>query len=253
MSRTPTQIRRPSRRHLVPGGLIAGLALTGSAFSFANPGHAAAPAPQPQTVAQAVALPSVIPVATHARRASRGAGRTALPPVRYVTRDVAVGRSFSGYASWYGGSFHGRRTASGERFNTHELTAASRTLAFGTRVRVCRSSRCVVVRINDRGPYVAGRVLDLSQAARDRLGSFGVARVTATPISSRRVAVRRPVSHHAPPRPVRPVAPTVAPVAPVLAAQTSDGSDSSADARLAAGLLLMSGSGLTWLRRRSSG
>ena len=75
-----------------------------------------------------------------------------------------------GIASWYGQKFHGRKTASGERFNMYEYTAAHRTLPFGTRVRVVglRNNRSVLVRINDRGPFVRGRVIDLSYvAARD--------------------------------------------------------------------------------------
>src|SRR3954462_681319 len=68
----------------------------------------------------------------------------------------------SGGASWYGPGFHGKKTASGERFNTHALTAAPRTLPFGSRVRVtnARTGRSVVVRINDRGPFAGGRVID---------------------------------------------------------------------------------------------
>ncbi|MDP9183570.1 MAG: septal ring lytic transglycosylase RlpA family protein, partial [Actinomycetota bacterium] len=165
MSRTRVLSSRLSRRHLVPGGLLAGLALTGSAFSIGASVDSAPHDALPSTaVAQAAALPSPFAVSAQARRASRGGARTSLPPVRYVSRDVRAGRPFSGYASWYGGSFQGQRTANGERFDTHELTAASRTLAFGTRLRVCRRDRCVVVRINDRGPYVGGRVLDLSKA-----------------------------------------------------------------------------------------
>ncbi len=73
----------------------------------------------------------------------------------------------SGKASWYGPGFHGRRTASGERFNTNDLTAAHKTLPFGTKVKVtnARTGRSVVVRINDRGPYAGGRVIDLSRSA----------------------------------------------------------------------------------------
>lgn len=83
-------------------------------------------------------------------------------------------------ASWYGPGFHGRRTASGERFNTGAFTAAHRTLPFGTRVRVVNQTtgRSVVVRINDRGPFVRGRVIDLSKAAARAIGVSGVARVT---------------------------------------------------------------------------
>jgi rare lipoprotein A (peptidoglycan hydrolase) len=75
-----------------------------------------------------------------------------------------------GLASWYGRDYHGRRTASGERFNMYEYTAAHRSLPFGTTVRVTnlRNNRHAVVRINDRGPFVRGRVIDLSYvAARD--------------------------------------------------------------------------------------
>ena len=81
-----------------------------------------------------------------------------------------------GLASWYGPRFHGRRTASGERFDSQDLTAAHRTLAFGTRVCV-RSSvtgKAVVVRINDRGPFSHNRVIDLSQGAAEALGMVGL-------------------------------------------------------------------------------
>src|SRR3569833_2475991 len=88
----------------------------------------------------------------------------------------------SGGASWYGPGFHGRKTASGERFNTHALTAAHRSLPFGTRVRVTneRTGRSVVVRINDRGPFAGGRVIDLSKAAAQAVGISGVGRVKLT-------------------------------------------------------------------------
>lgn len=86
-----------------------------------------------------------------------------------------------GVASWYGDRFHGRRTASGEAFDMHELTAAHRTLPFGTRVRVRNldNGREVVVRINDRGPFTRGRVIDLSRAAAAAIGmtQSGTARV----------------------------------------------------------------------------
>jgi rare lipoprotein A len=81
-------------------------------------------------------------------------------------------------ASQYGvgDGYNGRRTASGERFNTHALTAAHRTLPFGTRLRVCYRG-CVTVRISDRGPFVRGRCLDLSHAAARAIGMGGTARV----------------------------------------------------------------------------
>lgn len=77
-----------------------------------------------------------------------------------------------GVASWYGPGFHGRTTANGEKYNMHALTAAHKTLPFGTRVLVHspRTGKQVVVRINDRGPYIKGRVIDLSKAAANVLG-----------------------------------------------------------------------------------
>jgi len=71
--------------------------------------------------------------------------------------------------SWYGPGFHGRLTANGETYNQHGLTAAHKTLPFGTRLRVCHQG-CVVVRINDRGPYIGERELDLSYGAAALIG-----------------------------------------------------------------------------------
>lgn len=81
-----------------------------------------------------------------------------------------------GKASWYGS---GSRTANGERFNPNGLTAAHRSLPFGTRVRVLnqRNGRSVIVRINDRGPFVHGRIIDLSRGAGKAIGLGGVSRV----------------------------------------------------------------------------
>jgi rare lipoprotein A len=81
---------------------------------------------------------------------------------------VHHGNNYEGYASWYG---EAQVTASGERFNKHALTAAHRTLPLGTRVRVTnkRNGRSVIVRINDRGPYGHGRIIDLSEAAARQL------------------------------------------------------------------------------------
>ncbi|PSR17171.1 septal ring lytic transglycosylase RlpA family protein [filamentous cyanobacterium CCP3] len=92
-----------------------------------------------------------------------------------------VTSSLTGMASWYGPGFHGRRSASGEVFNQNALTAAHRTLPFGTQVRVTNLStgQSVVVRINDRGPFGHGRVIDLSSAAAAQIGlrASGVGRV----------------------------------------------------------------------------
>jgi rare lipoprotein A len=92
----------------------------------------------------------------------------------------------AGIASWYGPRFHGRRTASGERFDQTKMTAAHRTLRFGTRVVVTKptNGRSVEVRINDRGPFIRGRIIDLSRAAAADLGiqNAGLARVQIRPI-----------------------------------------------------------------------
>jgi rare lipoprotein A len=86
-----------------------------------------------------------------------------------------------GQASWYGPNFHGKKTASGERFNMYRYTAAHRTLPLGTKIRVVNvdNGKSVVVRINDRGPYAKGRILDLSKRAARKLGmlSTGTAHV----------------------------------------------------------------------------
>lgn len=85
---------------------------------------------------------------------------------------TSIANAFSGRASWYGPGFHGRRTASGEIFNQNALTAAHPSLRFGTRVRVTNlnNGRSITVRINDRGPYAKGRVIDLSAAAARSVG-----------------------------------------------------------------------------------
>jgi rare lipoprotein A len=87
----------------------------------------------------------------------------------------------TGVASYYGPGFHGRRTANGETFNMHAMTAAHRTLPFGTKLKVTNLSngKSTIVRVNDRGPYVGNRVIDLSVAAAKQIGSTssGTARV----------------------------------------------------------------------------
>ena len=95
--------------------------------------------------------------------------------------DVTMTRVESCTASHYGlgDGYHGRRTASGERFNTHAMTAAHRTRRFGSHVIVTNraNGRSVSVRINDRGPFVRGRCIDLSQSAARAIGMGGLARV----------------------------------------------------------------------------
>ncbi|MBD9485455.1 septal ring lytic transglycosylase RlpA family protein [Pseudomonas sp. PDM14] len=84
---------------------------------------------------------------------------------------TAAGYSAEGKASYYGKRHHGNKTASGERFDQNAMTAAHRTLPFGTQVRVTNldNDRSVVVRINDRGPYGRGRIIDVSQRAAEQL------------------------------------------------------------------------------------
>jgi rare lipoprotein A len=98
-----------------------------------------------------------------------------------VSIDVTMTKDETCVASQYGvgDGYHGRRTASGEQFNTFALTAAHRTRRFGSRVVVTNlaNGRAVSVRINDRGPFVRGRCIDLSRAAADAIGMGGTARV----------------------------------------------------------------------------
>ena len=102
------------------------------------------------------------------------------PTALHMANDGADQASFQqGVASWYGPGFHNRLTANGERYNMNALTAAHRTLPFGTMVLVKNTAtgKTVTVRINDRGPYVKGRVIDLSRAAAQELGISGIQRV----------------------------------------------------------------------------
>ena len=86
-----------------------------------------------------------------------------------------------GVASWYGPGFYNNKTASGERFNASEMTAAHKTLPFGTKVKVThvKTGKSVIVTINDRGPHIKGRVVDLSEKAAYKLGikDKGIGRV----------------------------------------------------------------------------
>jgi len=105
------------------------------------------------------------------------------PVVAVVSRQI-----LNGWASWYGPGFHGAYSASGEAFNPHAMTAAHLSLPFGTQVRVTNldNGRSVVVRINDRGPYGGGRILDVSQGAAAALGMInsGVVRVRVDVLGS---------------------------------------------------------------------
>ncbi|HKV54711.1 MAG TPA: septal ring lytic transglycosylase RlpA family protein [Candidatus Binataceae bacterium] len=109
-------------------------------------------------------------------------------PHYYSTRGAAPAGPHTTLASWYGPGFEGRRTSSGESYDSQRLTAASRTLPLGTYARVANldNGQSVVVRVNDRGPFVRGRGIDLSQAAANQVGLAreGVARVRVTRMDS---------------------------------------------------------------------
>lgn len=129
--------------------------------------------------------------------AAKAATKKAVPAVQNVGKSSISGQvhktsyslggasasvAQSGVASYYGPGFHGRRTANGETFNMNAMTAAHRTLPFGTQLKVTNLSngRTAIVRVNDRGPYAHGRIIDLSVAAAKQIGSTGsgTARVT---------------------------------------------------------------------------
>jgi rare lipoprotein A len=118
--------------------------------------------------------------AHHASKAAAGTWRDANASIG----SQSSGRGFSGMASFYGNE-SGSKTASGQRFNQNALTAAHKTLPFGTKLRVTHGGQSVVVTINDRGPFIKGRVLDLSTGAARAIGltSRGVGRVTAEVVS----------------------------------------------------------------------
>ena len=119
----------------------------------------------------------------------------ATPPRAAARRAAPGGGGAVGVASYYAAKYHGRTTASGETFDNGKLTAAHRTLPFGTTVRVTNltNGRSVVVRVNDRGPFVAGRIIDLSRAAAQRLDMIeaGLARVKVEPLGSRPQRIAR--------------------------------------------------------------
>jgi rare lipoprotein A len=103
-----------------------------------------------------------------------------LGPVAGIPQGMkSTGIRFSGVASWYGPGFHGHTTANGETYDQYGFTAASKTLPFGTVLLVSFQSRSVLLRINDRGPYVDGRELDLSKGAADALGIGGLGYIDA--------------------------------------------------------------------------
>jgi rare lipoprotein A len=112
----------------------------------------------------------------------------AFKPRKTTVPGATTGAPVVGVASYYAHKYHGRKTSSGERYNMHALTAAHRTLPFGSTVKVTnlQNERSVLVRINDRGPFIKGRIIDVSLEAARRLQmvSAGTARVRIEPSSA---------------------------------------------------------------------
>ncbi|MFX1763305.1 septal ring lytic transglycosylase RlpA family protein [Paraburkholderia sp. A1RI-2L] len=161
-----------SRRRL--GSLAAVSVLAGCAMPPGQQDHAQGNALSTKDAHTAFAAPQSYGSAfgtLPAAGAGKGNSLADAQPIDDSTPDVGSFHQ-TGRASWYGRAFHGRKTASGERFDMKALTAAHRTLPLGSYVRVSvpATSKSVVVKINDRGPYVRGRVLDLSYAAAKMLG-----------------------------------------------------------------------------------
>lgn len=111
-----------------------------------------------------------------------------MPFASSVTANSGIGHVQKGIASFYHDSLHGRKTASGQVYNKHRLSAAHKTLPLGTRIRVTdtQTGRSIIVRVNDRGPFVKGRIVDLSKEAARELGIVdrGIARVDLKVLST---------------------------------------------------------------------
>lgn len=172
-TRIPAPVARSSGPRSLRVALLAGLmALAPVAASTAAAPDAPATGIEPVANAAVIELVPVQP-----------SDQITAPPAFFedaapsAPQATAIGR---GSASYYAAKFNGRRTASGERFDNADLTAAHRTLPFGSLVRVTNpaNGRSVVVRINDRGPFTRGRLIDVSRAAAEELGM--VARGHAT-------------------------------------------------------------------------
>lgn len=186
-------MRTPLRRAIALTGLTAVVVVSGSIAAadgtavrdITDRALATAPAPtdlQLPTDDHADAVRGLDAAALDRLRAADADGPSAAPRPRSVPQRgdrSAQEPGWVGRASWYGPGFHGNRTANGETYDQWAMTAAHKTLPFGTSLRVTNTAngRSVVVRINDRGPFVAGRDLDLSRAAAEALGFYGVATV----------------------------------------------------------------------------
>lgn len=165
-----------------------------------------------------------------AQSSARGLKPYVIRGVKYYPRDD-IGYRQRGYASWYGPKFHGRLTANGERFNQYALTAAHKTIPLGSYVRVTNleNGRTLVLLINDRGPFVRGRIIDLSKRAAELLGVIkkGTAKVLVERTDRRgralvkRAPVRQAQSTPPPVKYARPVPVVVEPMRQPSALQSA--------------------------------
>lgn len=149
--------------------LLAGFLTFGSLNSVAATKHAKPSAVKKYLIAKKTAKKSA---ALTAKARAYKAALVKQKSLKELHKNTARSHYQSGIASYYADKFNGRRTANGERFSNSAMTAAHKTLPFGTLVEVTnmRNGRSVVVRVNDRGPYVHARVVDLSKAAARQLG-----------------------------------------------------------------------------------
>lgn len=171
-SRTPPNSRKPARR---PPGRSSRVRRYGRSAEWAS-------------LAGALAVAAVVWLAeARSYDGRRGLQPYAIQGVRYEPR-VYDGYSVVGTASWYGDPFHGRATANGEIYDQEAFTAAHPTLPLGTRVKVTNldNRRSVILTVNDRGPFVDDRLIDVSRMAARRLGfkDAGLARVRVTALHS---------------------------------------------------------------------
>ena len=131
--------------------------------------------PFPRLAPAVIALALATAACAQPRRESATAAPTPAPVVVARPAPAAPRVAQTGAASWYGQAHHGKKTASGEAFDMYALTAAHRSLPLGTRIRVTNvaNGRAIDVRINDRGPVIPGRIIDLSYGAARALGAVG--------------------------------------------------------------------------------
>lgn len=186
--KTLQSIAKNKTRVLVAFVLAMMLAVSGLLSVRNNPSHMAAAAVVESVNADSMNADTVAVAAPKPDSATVVENRVTEEAEKAAAEAAAKTKSLgSGEASYYGRGFAGRPTANGETFNPAEMTAAHRTLPFGSKLRVTnkQNGRSVIVRVNDRGPYAHNRVLDLSQGAAEKIGMIhsGTAQVTLELIS----------------------------------------------------------------------